>query len=171
MHLFYTFLLSMTLLSLQACDEDSKTTSFKCETPSNIRNNMLRLVNQARSKDRACGDQFYPAVSTLRWNNKLVRAARTHTVDMATNNFFDHRGSDNSIAESRIQKAGYRWVTAGENLAGALETSKEVVNKLLRSPTHCTIIMNPQFREMGAACQNNADSDLILYWTQVFASR
>jgi len=175
MHLFYRSLLIFSLLNLQACggssSEETKNTSFKCESNTDINNNMLRLINQARSQDRVCGNQLHLAAPSLRWNNKLARAASIHTSDMANNNFFAHQGSDNSVAASRIQKAGYAWVTVGENLVGALETSAEVVNKLLNSPTHCTIIMNPQFREIGAACQSNADSDLILYWALKFGSR
>ncbi len=172
MHLFYTALLILSLLSLHACKEDeTNNTAFKCESNTDINTNMLNLVNQARAQERACGNQLYFPAPALQWNQRLVRAARIHAIDMANNDFFDHTGSDDSVAASRIQNAGYSWVAVGENLAGALETSTEVVNTLLRSPTHCAVIMNPQFREMGAACQSNADSELILYWAQEFGSR
>lgn len=171
MHLFYTFLLVFLLLNLPACKQESSVISFKCESNSNIRSTMLRLVNQARSQERVCGNQLYLAAPALQWNQQLVSAARVHTADMANNNFFNHIGSNNSVTASRIQNAGYSWIAVGENLAGALETSTEVMDNLLRSPTHCAVIMNPQFREMGAACQNNPDSDLILYWAQEFGAR
>jgi len=172
MRLFYTILLTLSLLNLQACKEnETDNTVFKCESSTDISNNMLNLINQARAQERVCGNQLYLAAPALQWNQQLVRAARIHAKDMATNDFFSHTGSDNSVAASRIQNTGYTWIAIGENLAGALETSAEVVNTLLRSPTHCTVIMNPEFREMGAACQSNTDSELILYWAQEFGSR
>lgn len=174
MRIFYTTALILATLYLSACGgegQEQDSTAFKCESSTTINNTMLRLINQARSQDRVCGDQLYLAAPPLQWNNKLVKAAQVHSADMAENNFFDHRGSDNSLAASRVQKAGYPWIFIGENLAGALTTSEEVVDTLLRSPTHCVTIMNPKFREMGAACQSNPDSDLIIYWTQEFGAR
>lgn len=174
MRIFYTILFTLTLFNLSACDGEGQgqdTTAFKCEASNTINNTMLLLINQARSQERVCGDQLYLAAPTLQLNNKLVKAAQVHSEDMAQNNFFDHKGSDNSLAASRIQNAGYPWVFIGENLAGALETSTEVVDALLRSPTHCATIMNPKFREMGSACQSNPDSDLILYWVQEFGAQ
>jgi uncharacterized protein YkwD len=172
MRLFYTILFTLSLINLHACKEDeTDNTVFKCESNTDINTNMLSLVNQARAQERACGNQLYLAAPALQWNQQLVRAARFHATDMANNDFFDHTGSDDSVAASRIQNAGYSWVAIGENLAGALETSAEVVNTLLRSPIHCAVIMNPQFREMGAACQSNTESELILYWAQEFGSR
>ena len=172
MRLFYIALFTFSLLNLHACKEDeTDNTVFKCESNTDINTNMLNLVNQARAQERACGNQLYPAAPALQWNQQLAHAAYTHATDMANNDFFDHTGSDNSVTASRIQNAGYSWIAIGENLAGALETSAEVVNTLLRSPTHCAVIMNPQFREMGAACQSNKDSELILYWAQEFGSR
>lgn len=46
---------------------------------------------------------------------------------------------------------GYPWRTIGENLARGQITIDEVIEDWQESPTHCRLLMNPKFKEMGAA--------------------
>jgi uncharacterized protein YkwD len=45
----------------------------------------------------------------LRYSSELTGAARRHSVDMATHDFFDHNGSDGTDPGQRITQAGYNW--------------------------------------------------------------
>lgn len=60
----------------------------------------------------------YPEQPPLAFNEKLISAARKHSLDMKTNNFQGHDGSDGSTMSTRVNKAGYTgWSRLGENVA------------------------------------------------------
>jgi len=66
-----------------------------CTAPeSQIRQRALELINAARAESRMCGTVSYAAAPPVTWNSKLAQAARKHSNDMASNNFFSHTGSD-----------------------------------------------------------------------------
>ncbi len=136
---------------------------------SNFGQTILAAVNQARASGVVCGNEPYPAVAPLAWNDILGKAARAHSLDMATQRYFSHQGKDGRMAESRAAAAGYLWARIGENIAVGQESAEEVVDGWLKSPGHCTNIMAAGFTEMGAAY---AIYDKLgkprVYWTQVF---
>lgn len=131
---------------------------------------ILTLANAARAKARSCGAKRYAAAPPLAWNAALADAARAHSDDMANNNYFAHEDKDGTRAAERAQQAGYRWKRIGENIAAGQDSAKNAVDGWLSSPGHCANLMNPQFREMGAAYAINEKSDLLIYWTQVFGT-
>ncbi|WP_350340809.1 CAP domain-containing protein, partial [Escherichia coli] len=47
--------------------------------------------------------------------------------------------------------AGYLYQQIGENIAAGRDTARKVVDGWLDSPGHCATLMNPDFRELGAA--------------------
>ena len=57
------------------------------------------------------------AQEPLALNQFLTTAARAHSLDMATRNFFDHTNPSGQSPTNRAQAAGYGG-TAGENIAG-----------------------------------------------------
>jgi uncharacterized protein YkwD len=132
---------------------------------------ILGQVNQARAEPRRCGRQRFAAVPPLAWNARLAQAALAHSRDMAARNYFSHRGRDGSQAGVRAQREGYRWYGIGENIATGQATAKQAVSSWLASPGHCANIMNPVYREMGAAYAANPRSDGGIYWTQVFGKQ
>jgi hypothetical protein len=78
-------------------------------------------------------------------------AAYLHSLDMETNQFFSHTGSDGSDPGDRITREGYDWWTYGENIAVNYPTVSAVMQGWLSSEGHCRNIMNPAFEEIGAA--------------------
>jgi uncharacterized protein YkwD len=135
------------------------------------RRQVLRLVNRARAVGRSCGSEgFFGPTHRLIWDGRLARAAQRHSRDMATHNFFRHRGSDGTKAGKRIDDTGYNWQTCGENIAAGQTSIREVVNDWLASPGHCANIMDPDFEEMGLGMVRNANSQYGIYWTQVFGT-
>lgn len=131
---------------------------------------VLSLVNAARSKDRKCGRSAFSAVPPVGLSAGLNRAALIHSQDMANKNFFEHVGSDGSKVGDRVTRVGYKWRTAGENIAIGAETPEAVVQGWIDSPGHCANIMSPGFTEMGIAFVVNRKSEAGIYWTQVFAT-
>lgn len=131
---------------------------------------ILAAVNQARGAARRCGDQPFDAAEPLTWSEPLGQAALTHSRDMAMNSLFSHQGSDRSLVGARATAAGYAWTVIGENIAAGQGRAKQVVEGWLASPSHCYNLMNPDFREMGAAYASNPQSQATIYWTQVFGA-
>jgi Cysteine-rich secretory protein family len=131
---------------------------------------VLKLTNAARAEPRTCGNERFPAASPLEWNDRLAAAARAHSSDMATRNYFRHAGQGGSQVSDRASRAGYAWRRVGENIATGQGSAKQVVSAWLASPEHCANIMNRGLAEMGAAYAVNPDSDTGIYWTQVFGT-
>jgi uncharacterized protein YkwD len=129
---------------------------------------VLKLVNEARSKPRRCGAKRFDAVPPLVLNDKLRLAAIAHANDMARHGEVIHEGSDGSSPDQRATRAGYRWKAVGENVAGGHLTAKEVVDGWLTSPHHCENIMDKDFTEMGVAFTVNSKQSVGIFWAQEF---
>ena len=56
------------------------------------------------------------ATPPLSLNPQLTAAARLHSLDMWTNGFQSHNGSDGSSPVTRVQAQGYAWAALGENV-------------------------------------------------------
>ncbi len=131
---------------------------------------MLQLINQARSQARTCGVHgSFPAAGNVSWNDKLFKAANGHSQDMAKENFFSHTGSDGLKFNERITAAGYSYSSAAENIAAGQSTTEAVVNAWLASDGHCKNIMGSAYTEIGSACVSSESATYKTYWTLVLA--
>jgi len=132
---------------------------------------LLAMINTARTQPRHCGAQSFAATTPLAWNAMLATAAQTHTRAMANNNFFDHKDRDGHTPGDRAELAGYVGRQIGENIAAGQDTVRRVVDGWLASPGHCANLMNPEFRELGAAYAVDPKSDAGIYWTAMFGTQ
>ncbi|BAN47505.1 CAP domain-containing protein [Metapseudomonas resinovorans] len=132
---------------------------------------VLEQINVARGTARQCGSQSFAAAAPLAWNATLAGAAQEHTRAMANQNFFDHKDRDGRTPGDRAELAGYSAQLVGENIAAGLDTASKVVEGWLASPGHCANLMNPQFRELGAAYAVDPKSDAGIYWTVMFGTQ
>ncbi|HRQ09567.1 MAG: CAP domain-containing protein [Trueperaceae bacterium] len=123
---------------------------------------LLDAVNAARSQGAQCGTEFMPPVPPLALEERLRRAAASHSQDMADHGTMSHVGSDGSSFTDRIEREQYDWSAAGENIASGYRTVDGVMNGWLTSPGHCRNIMSRNYTEFGGA-------ESKYYWTQVFA--
>ena len=132
---------------------------------------VLDLVNQARATPRYCGNRAFKAAQPVHWNDALAKASRLHAEDMARYNYLSHSGRDGSDPAQRVERAGYRYSSTGENIAaGGQMKPEDAVAGWIKSPGHCTNLMNPEFSEMGAAFAVNPRSEMGVYWTQAFGT-
>lgn len=129
---------------------------------------VLQQLNEARRRGVTCGSVYFGAVPPLRWNEKLAQASLTHSLDMASHGFMGHKGSDGSGTDKRLARTGYSWSAYGENVGQGYRTAGEAVNAWLKSEMHCRTIMNPAFKEAGAASAKN--KNLRTYWTLVLGT-
>ncbi|WP_341520242.1 CAP domain-containing protein [Pseudomonas sp. G.S.17] len=132
---------------------------------------LLEMINRARTQPRQCGGQEFAAASPLSWNATLGSAAQSHSRIMANNNFFDHIDRDGRTPGDRAELAGYVGQQIGENIAAGQDSVHKVLDGWLASPGHCANLMNPQYRDLGAAYATDPKSDAGIYWTAMFGSQ
>lgn len=131
---------------------------------------MLSQVNEARSQARQCGDQQFEAAEPLTWSCKLEAAAKSHSQDMAENDYFSHTGPEGAGIEQRVGNQDYLWLAVGENIAAGHTSVSAAVEGWLDSPGHCRNLMNNAFTEMGMAKAENSESRYSTYWTQTLGN-
>jgi len=121
------------------------------------------LVNDARGSGRSCGTRgWFDAAAPLALEPRLTRAAQLHSEDMHDAGAMSHTGSDGSTFTQRIDRQGYAYATAGENVARGYPTPEAVMAGWLGSDGHCANLMHGGFTDLGAG-ESGA------YWTLVFA--
>lgn len=134
----------------------SKQPSTPTAAPSGPAAEVVALVNKERAK---------AGCSALTVNEKLTAAALNHSKDMAAHSNMSHTGSDGSDPGQRITRAGYAWMTYGENVAYGYSTPEQVMTGWMNSPGHRENILNCAFKEIGVGlAQPNS------YWTQDFGA-
>ncbi len=129
----------------------------------------LNDINYVRQKGCNCGTTYMPPAPPLVWNNQLEIAAMGHAQDMSVQNYFSHTSKDGTSMQNRIIDAGYNFkgykgFIVGENIAAGQQSITEVMNGWLKSVGHCKNLMNPAFKEVGVAENND-------YWVQDFGGR
>lgn len=90
-------------------------------------------------------------LNTLKYNQKLATAAANKAQNMFTNNYWAHFGPHGETPWQYITAAGYRYESAGENLAKNFLYSKNVVTAWMNSPTHRENMLRKDFTEIGFA--------------------
>jgi uncharacterized protein YkwD len=143
------------------CQQTFSTPQFKRE--------FLENINYMRQRGCNCGTAYMPPAPPLTWNYQLEAAALGHAIDMSQLNYFSHTSKDGRSMEDRIATAGYRFngyrsFMIGENIAMGQMSIAEVMHGWFKSEGHCKNLMNPAFKEVGVA-ENNE------YWVQDFGGR
>ncbi|MBF2017756.1 MAG: CAP domain-containing protein [Rivularia sp. T60_A2020_040] len=139
------------------------------QAQASVSNEVIQLVNRARSQGRVCGNRRFGAARLLSANGSLNRAALVHSSDMAARRQISHTGSNGSTLGQRATQAGYQWRGIAENVASGQRTSTEVVQAWLKSPGHCANIMSPNYNEGGVSAVRGRDGQI--YWTMVYGRR
>lgn len=140
----------------------------ECMAQADMQTAFLRLVNRVRATPTQCGNEWYPPVEAVAWDEKLASVAKQHVVDMAKHDFFDHAGSNGLYAGARARAQGYAYSKLSENIAVGYPTPQYVVEGWLRSEGHCRNLMDPDVLEMGVSCWTNPKSVYKVHWAQVF---
>jgi uncharacterized protein YkwD len=126
--------------------------------------NMVEAVNKIRTGGCYCGRRYMPPVEPIVWNNLLYKSAFNQAQEMYDYHFFAHFSKDGLNIGERMQKVGYNWMVAGENLGEGQKTFDEVLNDWLHSYSHCKMLMNPKVNEMAVARIDK-------YWVQHFGKQ
>lgn len=84
-------------------------------------------------------------------SQKLDQAAWQKVEDMALNQYFAHVSPTGLGLKNWLEKIGYEYFIAGENLAVGFSRAEDVVLAWKNSPTHYSNIIDGNFKEIGAA--------------------
>jgi uncharacterized protein YkwD len=119
---------------------------------------VLRLVNSERAR-AGCG--------ALTNDSRLATAAQKHSADMASNKYFSHTSQNGDEMADRIDAAGYKWRSIGENIAKGQSTPAAVMQAWMNSSGHRANILNCGFRNIGIGLAYDGRSPV---WTQDFGT-
>jgi uncharacterized protein YkwD len=100
---------------------------------------MLVLINEERKKQE---------LNPLTADPELTIVARNHSRDMFARGYFSHVTPEGKSPFDRINNAGVKFLTAGENLALA-QTLSLAHKGLMNSPGHRANILEPKFGRVG----------------------
>ncbi len=104
----------------------------------------------------------------------LNKAAQDKAEDMFKNKYFSHYSPTGTSPWHWIDKSGYDYYYAGENLAMNFLDTEEVIKGWLNSPSHRENLLNEDYKDMGIAVVsgdfNNEGINRILV-VQMFGSK
>ncbi len=136
------------------------TVSGDCAYLSDFFSELLDLTNKAR---RDAG------LKPLRSSYLLGKSAQKYAEDLATQNFFSHRGKDGSTLSSRVAATGYDFAAAGENIAAGQRSARIVFEGWMNSDGHRKNILAADYTEVGFGLfDSTGSSDYGKYWVQNF---
>ena len=123
---------------------------------------LVDLANDSRAQNN-----IVPLVRNI----KLDGAADLKASDMIAKGYFAHNSPEGLTPWYFIQKAGYNFNLAGENLAINYTDSKSVQGAWLDSPGHRANLMNSRFEEVGMAVQaGKYEGEDSIYVVQMFGT-
>lgn len=82
---------------------------------------------------------------------QLSGAAKQKAADMFVKDYWAHFSPDGTSPWYFFEKAHYKYVYAGENLAKDFTTSQSAVNAWMNSEKHRENLLKPEYREVGFA--------------------
>lgn len=109
---------------------------------------LLQTTNNERQKANS---------TPLKINEKLNQAAQAKANDMVTRDYWSHITPDQQSPWVFIDKAGYSYEKAGENLAYGFATNNQVIAGWLNSASHRANMLESNFDEVGFGVANSID--------------
>lgn len=98
------------------------------------------------NNERATG-----GLAPLAWNAALSSSARLKASDMCNKGYWAHTAPDGSTPWTFMNKAGYDYIDAGENLAKGFGDDAAVLAGWMASPGHRANILSSKYHEIGTA--------------------
>lgn len=105
-------------------------------------------------------------VAALKYSSTVAKVARSHSSDMATNNYFEHTNLNGLKVGGRLDKAGIKWYHCGENIAAGYPDPYVINNGWYNSESHRKVMLGYKYKYLGIGIAYNANSDNKYYSTQ-----
>jgi uncharacterized protein YkwD len=122
---------------------------------------LFELLNEFRTEN---------GIPALQYNETLSASASAYAAYMATTNFFGHYPPSGSTPAGRIAAAGFEGQYEGEALSAGQPTPAVALSRLLGSPAHAKILLNPNAIAVGVGYAYDASSYYGSYWAIVTAN-
>ncbi|WP_253701607.1 CAP-associated domain-containing protein [Bacillus sp. FJAT-27445] len=117
--------------------------------------------------DLVNADRVRHGVPALAWSEKARISSRSHSLDMAANNFFSHTNLRGQSPFDRMKAAGIVYQAAGENIAMSYTSSIFAHEALMNSLGHRKNILSGNYTYLGTGVQLQAGT-MRPYFTQNF---
>ena len=133
---------------------------------------MARLANEDREVGQMCGDEWFPPVRALRWDDRLTVAAERHALDTLQADRVGHTGTDGSTVRSRARDAGFPATGGiGEiGMGGTLVEHEQPERGMWESSAaHCRILMLSNLRYIGSGhvSVENPDPERVFIYRRI----
>jgi uncharacterized protein YkwD len=109
------------------------------------------LLNQQNIVEELNISRQQHGVGQLQPNEQLNRAAQAKASDMTSHKYWSHVAPDGTTPWQWIDKTGYSYSVAGENLARGFSTTPGVMTAWEESPTHRDNMLDGRYRDVGVA--------------------
>ena len=135
--------------------------AMACRTPGDlaeIQADLIRAINAQRQN---------AGLAALARSDALMTAAERHACDNAGHNHMSHVGSDGSKLGTRIDRVGYVYGKANENVGYGYARVADMVQGWMQSQGHRRNILERGTREIGVGIATGRDGRP--YWVMVSA--
>lgn len=105
----------------------------------------------------------------VRLNQKLTDASKVHAEDLAKHGIIAHEGTDGSTHADRVQRQGYKFWVAAENVATGQQSWEEAFEGWKKSPGHNANLLRDDVSEFGIALVFEPTTTYITYWAMLVA--
>ena len=110
-------------------------------------------------------------LSSLKWNEKLADTANFKANDILSRNYFDHVSPNGEMIWGTIEREGYKYRAAGENLAIDFTNVDDAYDAWLKSPSHLENIISNKYSDFGfGVAEGVYDGKKTKVYVQIFAS-
>ena len=110
-------------------------------------------------------------LSTLSENDLLNKAASMKAMDMAQGGYFAHTSPEGKTPWYWLDRVGYKYRYAGENLAINFSESRDITDAWMASSTHKENIINENYTEVGTGVAlGDYEGKKAVFIVQVYAN-
>ena len=102
--------------------------------------NVVKQTNDVRVRN---------GLGSLQLDPLLSRAAQLKAEDMAARGYFAHQAPDGRMPWDWIERAGYDYLAAAENLAVGYPTDVELISAWMESEGHRHNLLNQKYSDIG----------------------
>ncbi len=101
---------------------------------------------------------------------RLIAASEVHAQDLAAHGIAAHEGTDGSSHSDRVQRKGYYFSIAAENVATGQESWNKVFKAWQDSPGHNENLLLPEVTDFGIALVYEPTTTYANYWAMLVAA-
>ena len=103
-------------------------------------------------------------------NTRLNEASRVHARDLGQAGIISHTGTDGSSHADRVQRQGYYFTLAAENVASGQKSWEKVFEAWQKSPGHNKNLLLEEVTDFGIALVYEPDTTYQTYWAMLVAT-